>query len=137
MIKLYLCGPMSGLPEYNYPAFQSAASQLRMAGYDVFNPTENGLPADAPWTQHMRADIINLMTCQAVALLPNTEKSRGAQLELHNALELGMPVASVTTWLGFIEPVVAIKDSLMQAVEVLLSAHEACSKPAQPEPPHV
>jgi len=35
---IYIAGPMSGLPEFNYPAFFAAAEQLTAAGYDVLNP---------------------------------------------------------------------------------------------------
>lgn len=99
MTRLYLCGPMSGLPEYNYPAFHAAAVLLREAGYTVTNPAENGLPPDAPWTQHMRADIKEMMDCDAVAVLPEYNKSRGAMVEINLATSLGMGTASVWTWL--------------------------------------
>lgn len=32
---IYLCGPMTGLPEYNYPAFHAAAAELRAQGWHV------------------------------------------------------------------------------------------------------
>lgn len=90
---------MTGLPDFNRPAFNQAAQALRESGYDVFNPVENGVPADAPWTDHMRADIKSLMDCRSVATLPGWGESKGAVLEVHNALQLGMPVASVNAWL--------------------------------------
>lgn len=140
MIKLYLCGPMTGLPDYNYPAFRDGANQLRTAGFEVFNPAENGLPADAPWAEHMRVDIINLMTCQGVAVLPGTDTSRGAKLELHNALELGMPVASVGTWVGFLAPISealkATENMLEGLIEHTNSMLGAATQATQ-EPPHV
>lgn len=97
--KLYVAGPMTGLPEYNYPAFDAAAAALRQAGYQVVNPAEDGLPLDAPWEHHLRLAIAKLMSCQAVATLPGWHRSKGAQLEVHNALALGMRVASVDAWL--------------------------------------
>ena len=33
--RIYIAGPMSGLPEFNHPAFHAAAAQLRGAGYIV------------------------------------------------------------------------------------------------------
>lgn len=90
--RLYLCGPMSGLPDHNRPAFDAMAAQLRGMGYDVFNPAENGLPADAPWADHMRADITALMQCTALACLPGHLESRGATLERYLARELGMRI---------------------------------------------
>lgn len=37
---LYLAGPMRGIPEFNFPAFMSAAADLRAQGHIVFNPAE-------------------------------------------------------------------------------------------------
>lgn len=44
-----LSGPMSGLPDYNYPMFNLAAKQLREAGYDVVNPADNTHLVGATW----------------------------------------------------------------------------------------
>ena len=37
-MKLYLAGPMTGMPDDNFPAFLAMAVQLRAAGHDVTNP---------------------------------------------------------------------------------------------------
>lgn len=96
---LYLCGPMTGLPLFNHPAFNAAAKALRDAGYTVFNPVENGLPSTAAWEEHMRADIKQLMDCRDLAWLPGWTTSEGACLEVHNAQKLKMKLASVNDWL--------------------------------------
>lgn len=41
MKRIYIAGPMSGLPEFNYPAFNRAAAVLRAQGHHVENPAEN------------------------------------------------------------------------------------------------
>jgi hypothetical protein len=97
---LYLAGPMSGLPDYNYPAFMAGARALRSAGFMVVNPAENGLPQSAPWAAHMRRDLHAMLDCQGLALLPGYEKSRGASLEVYVANELQMPMKPLSEWLG-------------------------------------
>jgi len=102
--RLYLAGPMSGLPEYNHPAFHAAASQLRAAGYTVISPTDNGLPPEAPWADHMRRDVVLMMqNATALATLPGHRYSRGAQIETNLAASLGMPVMNVEQWLEMVQ----------------------------------
>ena len=79
MNRIYLAGPMSGLPLYNYPAFNAAAAQLRVMGYHVENPAEN--PEQPSWAHYMRLAIGQLVTCDMVILLPGWRKSKGARIE--------------------------------------------------------
>ena len=90
MKRIYIAGPMSGLPDYNYPAFNAAAEQLRAAGWVVENPAENEPPACGTWAGWMRLGIAQLIRCDAVALLPGWSTSRGAMLEHYIALQLGL-----------------------------------------------
>lgn len=89
---VYLSGPMSGKPEMNFPAFHAAAKLLRERGHQVVNPAEIEMPANAKWEDCMRADIAQLVTCQAIYLLPGWRESRGATLEARIAKGLGMEV---------------------------------------------
>lgn len=104
--RIYIAGPMSGLPEFNHPAFQAAAAQLRGAGYIVTNPAENGLPTDdTPWVDHMRRDITLMMArSNAVATLPGIGQSRGAMVEIRLAKGLGFHVMTVDEWLHMANP---------------------------------
>ena len=38
--KVYIAGPMSGLPELNHPAFFEVAEAFEEGGWEVFNPAE-------------------------------------------------------------------------------------------------
>lgn len=100
---LYVAGPMSGLPDFNYPAFHMAAATLRELGYTVTNPAENGLPRSAPWAQHMRADIKGLVDCDGLAVLPGHENSVGARIEIELATKLGMTVGSIALWADLVK----------------------------------
>lgn len=91
MSKIYLSGPMTGLPDLNFPAFNAAAARLRSLGFDVVNPAELN-PDGASWGDCMRKDIVALMSCDTVATLPGWENSKGAQLEVLIGERLEMAV---------------------------------------------
>lgn len=102
MKRVYIAGPMTGLPEFNYPAFRSTAAELRAAGFDVVSPVEvcQHLPPGSTWLEYMRACIPALMTCNAVATLPMWSQSRGARIEVELATTLGFEVKSAMKWTG-------------------------------------
>lgn len=95
---IYLSGPMSGLPQLNHPAFQSAAQALRALRLTVVNPAELNINPHAEWAACLRQDIKALCECHTIAHLDGWEKSKGAVLETHIAVSLGMivkPVADI------------------------------------------
>lgn len=93
--RIYLSGPMSGLPEHNYPAFNAAAARLRAQGHDVVNPAELNPDASTDWHACLRRDIAALTTCNTLALMPGWEHSQGAHLELDVAHRLGLHITTV------------------------------------------
>jgi nucleoside 2-deoxyribosyltransferase len=95
-IKLYLAGPMSGLPDMNYPEFNRVAALLRAKGYEVFNPAENPEPPCKSWQGYMRMGIAQLVQCDCIAMLADSEDSRGAMLEQEIAFKLEIPVESAS-----------------------------------------
>lgn len=88
--RIYIAGPMTGHPDFNYPAFHAEAARLRALGYQVENPAEN--PQQGSWQAYMRVAIAQLVKCDAIALLPGWENSRGALIENGLAVSLGIPV---------------------------------------------
>jgi hypothetical protein len=93
-MKLYIAGPMTGLPEHNFPAFNEMAKALRGKGHEVINPAEldAGETMTHSWDYYLRRDIKKLMDCEGIVLLLGWEKSKGALLEKANAVGLGMPM---------------------------------------------
>lgn len=90
--KIYLAGPMTGLPDSNYPAFHREAAWLRSMGLEVVNPAETKLDPGSAWAAFMGPGIAQLVTCDGIHLLAGWERSRGAALELHIAASLGLTV---------------------------------------------
>jgi len=113
-MKVYLAGPMRGIPEFNFPAFHAAAKKLRGQGYDVFSPAEKdnerhgvdiskGNAAgdeDVAAKQHGFSLRVALgedlewicKHAEAIALLPGWQSSKGAAAELATARALGLRV---------------------------------------------
>lgn len=106
-LTLYLAGPMTGHPNYNYPAFHQAARDLRELGYFIVSPAENDhdqpIPPPepehaAPHGHYVRAGLRKLLHADAVALLPEWETSKGTSVELTVARAIGMDIHTVEHW---------------------------------------
>jgi hypothetical protein len=89
----YLSGPMTGLVDYNRPAFNEAAKYLRSQGFTVWNPAEEFDPSYIyPRKVYMRRDIEALLKCESIVMLHGWQNSAGARLELEIARELEMNI---------------------------------------------
>ena len=90
-LTIYISGPMSGYPDFNFPAFRTVAKRWREDGHTVVNPAE--INADDParsWEDCIRRDLRELLGCNAIALLPGWLQSRGANIEVQVARALQM-----------------------------------------------
>lgn len=94
MKTIYLSGPMTGLPDWNFPAFNAEAKRLRELGYVVVNPAEVNPDFELPWEECLRQDIKALCDCDTLALLPGWMDSKGAHLELHIAHRIGLKIVA-------------------------------------------
>lgn len=93
LLHVYVAGPMTGIPDFNFPAFNVEAAKLREVGFQVENPAEHGIWEGAEWQDYLRYDLTRLALCDQIHLLPDWSKSKGACLELHIANALGMLVS--------------------------------------------
>lgn len=105
-LKVYIAGPIAGKPDGNRPAFAEAAERVRREGHEPVNPwdippdhNEDCCPGEPPehdpegkhaYGCYLRADIVELMYCQAIMPLPGWEQSKGASTEVHVAMSLGL-----------------------------------------------
>ena len=96
--QIYLSGPMSGLPELNYPEFANVTERLRSAGRTVLSPHEIQLTSEPTWVNYMREALAMLLRCENIVMLPGFEKSEGAKIELTLARQLKMRVGY---WRGY------------------------------------
>lgn len=92
MKRIYIAGPMTGLPEFNYPAFNAEAARIRALGYSVENPAENKAPECGTWQGYMRAALRQMLTCDSVAMLKGWGKSKGALIEYNLAKSLELEI---------------------------------------------
>lgn len=108
-MRLYVAGPMSGIPHFNIPLFDQVATTLRLMGHEVINPaeedpppvraaalaSEHGDPADLLPTGLTHGDLlardVKLIAdgVDGIVLLPNWLLSKGARLEAFTALTYG------------------------------------------------
>ena len=99
-MKLYLAGPMSGIPNLNYPEFERAAKYLRGLGYEVFSPRELDLPGyedNAILRKAFAIEFAFICTdAVAIAMLPGWEHSKGAFAEWALSKALGHKIIYLT-----------------------------------------
>lgn len=90
MKKAYVSGPMTGMPDLNFPAFNEASAALRALGWEVVNPVDVNPDPGTDWLTCIVADLEAMRGCTAIALLPGHENSDGAAMEKIAARRLGM-----------------------------------------------
>lgn len=108
--KIYVAGPMQGVPYFNFPRFHAVTAGMRDCGHEVFNPAEedikrNGgvdISASCPHgllseikgehvfslRQALKEDTAFICGCDIIVMLPGWEKSNGAQAEHRLAVAL-------------------------------------------------
>lgn len=113
-MKIYIAGPMRGIPEFNFPAFKEASAILRAEGHEVFSPAEkdnekHGCDISAGNTTGSEEeaekkhgfslrDALGMdlawicKEADAIALLPGWEASKGVRAELATANALDLQV---------------------------------------------
>lgn len=110
-MRVYISGPMTGLPNNNRIAFDAAAWRLRDMGHSVINPHDLALVFGAAdeiadsFVAHyagdkasggslaqcvLDADLAALRSCDCIYLLKGWENSRGAKMELAEASRLNL-----------------------------------------------
>lgn len=93
---IYLSGPMTGIADHNFPAFNVGAARLCSQGLHVINPAEGfGGVQSHSWETYIRRDIGYLLRVEEVRVLPGWEHSRGARLEVLVAQSIGIPVLTL------------------------------------------
>lgn len=107
---VYLAGPMTGYPRWNFDAFDEATARLRKRGFTVVSPAEldraRGFDPDAPVENFTKDDLYKVMKADlnlilhvvdTVVYLPGSEESEGASLEMSVARAIGKPVINFET----------------------------------------
>jgi hypothetical protein len=91
-MKIYISGKITGIEAEAPALFQMAEDIIRNMGHEPVNPMKLPHKRAKKWSDFMRTDIRHLMGCQAIWLLPNWQKSRGARIECLIATKLGFVI---------------------------------------------
>jgi hypothetical protein len=120
-MKLYLAGPMRGIPQFNFPAFHEAAAKLRARGHEVFSPAEKDVEMYGPdiaqgnlfgdeekaardhgfnLREALLADLEFICRyADGIVMLPGWLNSRGAQAERRVAMALDLKIFDMRDFL--------------------------------------
>lgn len=98
-MKLYVSGPMTGIADFNYPAFHSAKAVLEEHGYDVVSPADLPLKDDWDWIDYIIEDIDSVFEVDGIATLDGCDVSRGARIEQRIGKCRGIPIRPLAEWI--------------------------------------
>lgn len=112
---VYISGPMSGIPGFNFNEFYKAEEDIRAKGHEVINPARNKDRVDRvcaieqrtpTWLDYLLCSLESMRHATTVAVLPGAENSTGATIELMIAerMELGIFDADDIPVEGVVEP---------------------------------
>lgn len=95
--RIYLSGPISGRDiNERRKEFKARQETLERLGHVVFNPLENGLPADSITQRHMHRDLSKLTSetepFDEVYMMRGWLHSAGCKLEFDVATAIGLDV---------------------------------------------
>ena len=87
--RVYISGPMTGISEYNFPAFFKAEKLLKEYGYIPLNPARS--PKGLEYKHYMDIAFAMIRSSQEIYTLDGWEKSNGAIAEVAyaNAISVG------------------------------------------------
>lgn len=87
---IYISGPMSGIPGFNYKEFSRVSDTLHSMGYKVISPAQPILLSKGyDWLFCMKTSIALLLEANAIYFLTGHENSKGAVIEANLAKTLG------------------------------------------------
>lgn len=89
-MKVYIAGPMTGLPHFNRPAFKRAAINLSFEKHVPLNPAI--MPDGLTKADYMAIGLTMLQRAEAIYLLTGWQFSAGARAEHALDLKLGLEV---------------------------------------------
>ena len=94
--KVFISGPMSGIKDFNKPAFDKAEEYLTNAGYSVFNPARMHFDESWDHSEIMKIDLAALAQCDYILLLDKWYYSKGAIQERSYAIATGVELLSMS-----------------------------------------
>jgi len=91
-MKIYIAGKITGEPQGDvFTKFNTAAYRIKQKGHEIVNPLDL-CSSSWEWEECMKVCIEQLITCDAIYLLPDWALSKGARLEHEIASGLGLKI---------------------------------------------
>lgn len=93
-MRIYISGPMTGLPNLNKDKFNEMERVIKELGHEVINPAKLELPLSCSHDDYMSIDIPLVSLSDAICMLEGWENSEGAKEEYMHACHIGNEIIS-------------------------------------------
>lgn len=98
-MRLYQAGPMTGIPDHNYPEFRRVTEFLRSLGHKVESPVElneiygivpnpDGSITAEELALCFKRNVESIFWCEGIALMDGWSESSGARVEAQLGIKL-------------------------------------------------
>lgn len=90
---------MTGIKDWNFPAFNKAQKELEALGYEVENPASHGCGLDHPWEYYLKMALTQMLTCDIIVVLPGWTASEGAVLEVDTGAAVNIGYSTFSSFI--------------------------------------
>lgn len=96
-MRIYISGPITGIPGQNRENFKKAQEIIESKGHEAVNPLDisDKMDAGLAWIEYLLPCLDALSECDAYTMFDRWAYSDGVRIERSFAMHLGIPYSNI------------------------------------------